>query len=443
MKERTTVLLVDDDPSTLHVLPTHLSELAAVDVVSARDGREAIELMRHLRVRLVVTRLELAGVDGLAVLAAARQRDPRMNVVVLTSLGPAEGSERLVRLGGVHLLRTPCPSSAVAAAVRDALDHAEQGRTTGVHLPAVARLIEHVGRSCTVDVVTPEHRGRLHFVAGRLVDAAVDGGARGEAAAVEVFGWSEVRFAFGRAEPGVPEEIRAPLEDVLLAAALIDEDARPRPETREAPSTRTDASADAADPEPRPAAAVAAEAPGPKGPAPTRSAPAPAARPRAAADSPRPRPVADSPRRPPVGARPAGPAAPATGPAASAPSTAPSSAAGRSAPATDLDAAIGRLTDRLRAAEREIAGIATELAALHDIRRQVDRAEARHERARQELTRFRNEVERAARTLLDRVDGLFAEDRSPNGGAGDGARPGATVAAGAATPTLGAATHQA
>ena len=88
MKRNALVLVVAADALTRQLTINGL-EMYGHDVVGARDGTEAMELLRtERRIGVLVTDADLGGeADGLAVAEAARQLDPRM-LVIYTSRFP-------------------------------------------------------------------------------------------------------------------------------------------------------------------------------------------------------------------------------------------------------------------------------------------------------------------------------------------------------------------
>ena len=82
------VLLCDDEPAVLFTLKEVLVERGH-EAVTAASGREA--LGRLDGVDAAITDLAMPGMDGLALLAAIRERDPSLPVVLLT----AHGSEKV------------------------------------------------------------------------------------------------------------------------------------------------------------------------------------------------------------------------------------------------------------------------------------------------------------------------------------------------------------
>lgn len=103
-----TVLVVDDEPDVRDLLVEYFRE-GGCEVTAASEGREAIGLIQRTpgRYSLVVTDLQLPGVDGLAVLRAARAANPSVYVVIITGYASLDSAIEAVRLGAYDYLTKP------------------------------------------------------------------------------------------------------------------------------------------------------------------------------------------------------------------------------------------------------------------------------------------------------------------------------------------------
>ena len=106
MKRNALVLLAAADSLTRR-LTTNGLEIYGYEVITARDGTEAMELLRsERRIGILVTDVELGGeADGLAVAQAARAIDPKM-IVIYTSRFP-QGIPTTKKVSAAPVLRTP------------------------------------------------------------------------------------------------------------------------------------------------------------------------------------------------------------------------------------------------------------------------------------------------------------------------------------------------
>ncbi len=91
------ILIVDDDRTILAILGDMLVELGH-EVVSARDGFEALTAFRRARPTLVFLDYNLPRMSGLEVLKTIKHEVPETFVVLFTRLS----AETVSRLGGTH-----------------------------------------------------------------------------------------------------------------------------------------------------------------------------------------------------------------------------------------------------------------------------------------------------------------------------------------------------
>jgi two-component system alkaline phosphatase synthesis response regulator PhoP len=89
-----TILLVDDEPRIARIARDYL-EHAGYTVVTAGDGKEALDLARTRPPSLVVLDLNLPGIDGLQV-ARRLRRDANVPIIMLTAR--VEESDRIAGL---------------------------------------------------------------------------------------------------------------------------------------------------------------------------------------------------------------------------------------------------------------------------------------------------------------------------------------------------------
>src|SRR5262249_9080421 len=86
MSQPARILLVDDEASIRLTLGAMLKR-TAYDVTSAESGAEAVERLEQQAFDLLLVDLKMPEVDGMQVVAAARQRQPDLAVIVLTGHG--------------------------------------------------------------------------------------------------------------------------------------------------------------------------------------------------------------------------------------------------------------------------------------------------------------------------------------------------------------------
>ncbi len=132
MADVPTVLVADDAPEILRLTRDYL-EHAGFEVLTAADGRSALQAARTRHPDLVVLDLGLPGMDGLDV-ARALRRDSDVPIIMLTAR--ADESDKLVglELGADDYVTKPFSPKELVARVRAVLRRAEGARSGIEHL---------------------------------------------------------------------------------------------------------------------------------------------------------------------------------------------------------------------------------------------------------------------------------------------------------------------
>jgi two-component system capsular synthesis sensor histidine kinase RcsC len=112
------ILLVDDNAVVRDMLVDLVGSLGyAADAASG--GAEALALFDRNRYDIVLTDLLMPGMSGWEVLAAVRQRAPRMPVIIITGT-PAVGDPRAAQ-PGVAVLKKPVDVKALDETIKEKL----------------------------------------------------------------------------------------------------------------------------------------------------------------------------------------------------------------------------------------------------------------------------------------------------------------------------------
>ena len=111
------VLVVDDEPDVRDLLVEYFEERGH-RVAAAADGITAKADLERERFDLVVTDLQLPGVDGLGVLQAARAVNPSTIVIVVTGYASLDTAVQAVRLGAYDYLTKPFSLGQIDVIVR-------------------------------------------------------------------------------------------------------------------------------------------------------------------------------------------------------------------------------------------------------------------------------------------------------------------------------------
>jgi CheY-like chemotaxis protein len=112
------ILLVDDNAVVRDMLVDLVASFGYT-ADAASSGVEALALFDRGRYDIVLTDLLMPGMSGWEVLAAVRQRDPQIPVIIITGT-PAIGDPRAAR-PGIAVLRKPVDVTALDAMIKQML----------------------------------------------------------------------------------------------------------------------------------------------------------------------------------------------------------------------------------------------------------------------------------------------------------------------------------
>ncbi len=126
MKTKQTVLVVDDTPMILHVFKRILRE-ERYAVLTANNGKEALELVRQKSVELVILDLKLPDMSGLEILRRIKRLRDNVEVIVITGYGTMKTVRAAMRLGAYDYITKPFDDNYIKAVVENALSAASGG----------------------------------------------------------------------------------------------------------------------------------------------------------------------------------------------------------------------------------------------------------------------------------------------------------------------------
>jgi putative two-component system response regulator len=153
-------LCVDDEPTTLSLV-SRLLERMGLDVITADSPHTALALFEPERFDLIITDIQMPGMDGHAFLAEIRTRDPHVPVIVATGHASLENAIRALHDGASGMLMKPFTVSEFTAEVTNALQRARI-RHEAIQYRFVTPILDGVALALTAaiearDLETGEH----------------------------------------------------------------------------------------------------------------------------------------------------------------------------------------------------------------------------------------------------------------------------------------------
>jgi two-component system response regulator PilR (NtrC family) len=118
---KTRILVVDDERSMREMLSI-LLEREGYDAVEAKNGQEALQLFETSLFDLVISDIQMPGMNGIELLARVKQLAPEVPVLMITAFATAEQAVDAIKLGAFHYFTKPFNNDEIRALVRNALE---------------------------------------------------------------------------------------------------------------------------------------------------------------------------------------------------------------------------------------------------------------------------------------------------------------------------------
>ena len=117
------VLIVDDEREVRELLAEYFAEVG-YDVTTASDGAAAAEDLtaNPTKYQLVISDLQMPGIDGLGVLEAAKKANPSIAVIIVTGYASVDSAVKAVRMGAYDYLTKPFTLGQIEVIVRRAAE---------------------------------------------------------------------------------------------------------------------------------------------------------------------------------------------------------------------------------------------------------------------------------------------------------------------------------
>ncbi|MGB5260362.1 MAG: response regulator [Gammaproteobacteria bacterium] len=130
MPDKPVVMLVDDDRDLLRLLTMRLLA-AGYEVRSVTSGEEALASLAEVKPDVMVTDLQLEGMDGMMLFDQAHRTHPDLPILVLTAHGTIPDAFDAASRGVFSYLTKPFNSQVLLAHLERALDVDSKASSAG------------------------------------------------------------------------------------------------------------------------------------------------------------------------------------------------------------------------------------------------------------------------------------------------------------------------
>lgn len=217
-----TVLIVDDSVMLINYLEEAFKAYQDQFVtITAKDGLEAIEVLKKNSIALMVTDLQMPRVDGLGLLAYAKKYFPSTLCIVMSAHGTPKIIEK-IQPGILQFIEKPFKAKQLATAILDALKNTgggPGGSLSGISVVSFLQMVEMEQKTCICEVESPGNpKGFFYFKGGEL-HHAVMGNLKGQAAAIKLIQLDNPTINFRRPpDRPIARGIKRELTGLILEA---------------------------------------------------------------------------------------------------------------------------------------------------------------------------------------------------------------------------------
>ena len=178
------VLVVDDEEDMLWMLQRNLNKgVPDMEVLAASSGEEALAVLSDKEISLVITDINMPGMNGLDLLIEVNNRYPETGVIIMTAY-PSNTYEREAMMGGcLRFVEKPFDINDMRDIVREVLKTEDgfQGTLDGIDLMDIVQFNGLSKATSALKVTTDDREGMIFFKKGEVVHAMCDNASGEEA----------------------------------------------------------------------------------------------------------------------------------------------------------------------------------------------------------------------------------------------------------------------
>ena len=163
------ILIAEDDTKLQNFYKMYFDRhKESFEVKFAYNGEEAIEILNHKYISLVITDILMPKLDGMGLLAFISNRFPHIPCIVVTAHPPEGIEEKLSNDKLVRVFKKPFKLSELTAAINQVLEQdVPDGTLKGISVASFLQMIKLEEKTCLFEVQSPaEGKGFFYFFKG-------------------------------------------------------------------------------------------------------------------------------------------------------------------------------------------------------------------------------------------------------------------------------------
>jgi len=189
------ILIVDDEESLTWSIAKNLQkQYKDYEVYPMNSGEGAIKILKRLSFNLVISDIQMPGIDGLVILDYVKKHSPNVPVIIMTSLDKSEIKDLAKKNSATYYFEKPFEMGEFKKTINEALGIAKIQIKEEIQNLTLKEFINRKYKkkfSGLVNVKNSYNSGVLHFHSGEIIHAMA-GDLVGELALLNVLSWEKV-----------------------------------------------------------------------------------------------------------------------------------------------------------------------------------------------------------------------------------------------------------
>ena len=221
MTEEVRILLVDDDENFRMTISEAL-RTEKYEVETAEGAAQALNKLNAGKYAILITDLNMPGIDGIELIRQANKVDPYMQVIIATGFPSNESQLEAFRLGVFNYIVKPFTLERLLEIIEKSLQGDDEQFVGPVELGCedLIQLYSLGCRSIVLEIRKGKEIGHIYFDNGRVVHAKTNQN-EGEVAFYEIQSWKSGIFKTKPYEETVVPSIHSDVSTLILEGARL------------------------------------------------------------------------------------------------------------------------------------------------------------------------------------------------------------------------------
>lgn len=165
------ILVVDDEDDMLWMLQRKLNKnMDNVEILAAHSGEEGLSILGENKIDLVITDINMPGINGLDLLIEIKNLYPKTSVMIMTAYPSSDYKDKAMMNGSLRFIEKPFDIHELREQVKEVLfkDDHFRGVVDGIELIDIVQFNGLSKSTSALKVKTEDEEGMIFLRMGQL-----------------------------------------------------------------------------------------------------------------------------------------------------------------------------------------------------------------------------------------------------------------------------------